>query len=178
MFYLIWGLINIGLFLFFLFICFQATKLIREKLGLLASLIFVFGLLSFVGHSTNESDNLEPNTNRVKHWDFNPQDSIVQNTTANIYIDLEKTLISKFNLGVQYGEKKTSKLNVPINAYSYIEGFISGTNWRPVSIIVNQTADNKKFVYEVNGTLEWKLLGATVYNQVKTYTGFISVPAK
>lgn len=39
MFYLIWGLLSIGLFLFFILICFQGTKLIREKLGLLAALI-------------------------------------------------------------------------------------------------------------------------------------------
>jgi len=165
MLYLIWGLINIGLFLFFIFICFDATKLIREKLGLLASLIFVFGLLSFIGHSNNDNDNIEPNTNRIKHWDFYSQDSIIQNTTDNIYINLEKTLISKYELGIQYGQKKTSKLNVPITAYSLTEGFISGTNWRPISIIVNQTDDNKNFWYLVYGTLEWKLLGATVYNQ-------------
>ena len=172
MIYLIWGLINIGLFLFFILICFRATKFIREKSGLFASLIFAFGLFSFIGNSNKANDNKESNSNRSKHWDFRPQDSILQNTTDNIQIIIEETLISKYNLSIQYGQEKTSKLNVPIIAYSSTEGFISGTNWRPVSVIVNQTEDNKKFEYEVSGILEWKLLGATIYSQPKTYRGF------
>lgn len=172
MIYLIWGLINIGLFIFFIFTCFRAIKFIREKSGFFASLIFVFGLFSFIGNSNKANDNKEPNSNRSKHWDFKPQDSIIQNTTDNIYIIIEETLLSKYNLSIQYGQEKTSKLNAPILAYSSTEGFISGTNWLPVSVIVNQTEDNKKFEYQVSGILEWKLLGATVYSQPKTYTGF------
>lgn len=114
---------------------------------------------------------MEPSGNRIKHWDFNSQDSIIQNTAISINIDLEKTLISTYNLSIQYGQNKTTKLNVPITASSSTAGFISGTKWRPISIIVNQRADNKTLEYQVYGTLEWKLLGATVYNQSKMYTG-------
>ena len=169
--YLIWGLLNIGLFLFFIVICFKATKLVREKLGLFASIIFVFGLLSFVGHSNNDDDNKEPNSNQIKTWKFISEDSLNRNATYLLDVNLEKTLVSKYDLGIKYGKDRQGEMNIPISAYSSTTGFISGTNWKPVSIIVNRTSDNNKFEYFVDGVVEWKLLGATIYSQLKEYKG-------
>jgi hypothetical protein len=169
--YLLWGLLNIGLFIFFIVICFRATKLIREKVGLFASIIFVFGLLSFVGHSNNDNDNKEPNSNQIKTWKFISEDSLKSNDSYLLDIDLEKTLVSKYGLGIKYGKDKQGQINIPISAYSSTTGFISGTNWKPVSIIVNRTNDNNKFEYFVDGVVEWKLLGATIYSQLKEYKG-------
>lgn len=171
MLYLLWGLINIGLFLFFIVICFRATKLTREKLGLFASIVFVFGLLSFIGHSNNDNDLKEPNSNQIKTWKFDSEDSLNRNATFFIDIDLEKTLVSKYDLGIKYGKDKQGQLNIPISAYSSTTGLIGGTNWKPISIIVNRTDDNNKFEYFVDGVVEWKLLGATIYSQLKQYKG-------
>ncbi len=171
--YLFWGLLNIGLFLFFIVTCFKATKLIREKLGLFASIIFVFGLLSFVGHSNNEYDNKESNSNQIKTWKFISEDSLNRNATYLLDIDLEKTLVSKYDLGIKYGKDRQGEMNIPISAYSSTSGFISGTNWKPVSIIVNRTTDNNKFEYYVDGVVEWKLLGTTIYSQLKEYKGIV-----
>ena len=44
MLYLIWGLLNLGLVIYFLVICFRATKLVKEKIGLFAAVFFVLGL--------------------------------------------------------------------------------------------------------------------------------------
>ena len=172
--YLLWGLLNIGLFLFFIVICFKATKLIREKIGLFASVIFVFGLLSFVGHSNNDNDNKEPNSNQIKTWKFISEDSLKSNDSYLLNIDLEKTLVSNYDLGIKYGKDKEGQINIPISAYSSTTGFISGTNWKPVSIIINRTNDNNKFEYSVDGVVEWKLLGATIYSQLKEYKGIAS----
>ncbi|MBK0368740.1 hypothetical protein [Flavobacterium agrisoli] len=169
--YLLWGLLNIGLFLFFILICFKATKLIREKLGLFASIIFVFGLLSYVGHSNGDNDNKEPNSNQIKTWKFVSEDSLKSNDTYLIDIDLEKTLISKYYLGIKYSKDKEGQVNIPISAYSSTTGYVSGTNWKPLSIIVNTTNDNNKFEYFVHGVVEWKLLGATIYSELKEYKG-------
>ncbi|MEP7318285.1 MAG: hypothetical protein ABI921_06080 [Panacibacter sp.] len=169
--YLLWGLLNIGLFLFFIVICFKATKLIREKVGLFASIIFVFGLLSFVGHTNNDKDNKEPKSNQIKTWKFISEDSLKNNDTYLLDIDLEKTLVSKYELGIKYGKDKQKQINIPISAYSSTTGFISGTNWKPVSIIINKTNENNKFEYSVDGIVEWKLLGATIYSQLKEYKG-------
>lgn len=169
MLYLIWGLLNIGLFLFFIVTCFKATKLIRERSGLFASIVFVFGLLSFVGNPSN--DNKESNLNQIKTWKFTSEDSLNRNATFGIDIELEKTLISKYQLGIKYCKDKQEQINIPISANSWTTGVISGTNWKPSSIIVNRTEDNNKLEYYVYGIVEWKLLGATVYSQPKEYKG-------
>jgi hypothetical protein len=169
--YLLWGLLNIGLFISFIVICFKATKLIRENVGLFASIIFVFGLLSFVGHSKIDNDNKEPNSNQIKTWKFISEDSLKSDESYLLDINLEKTLISKYELGIKYGKHKQGQINIPISAYSSTTGFISGTNWKPLSIIINRTDDNNKFEYFVDGVVEWKLLGATIYSQLKEYKG-------
>ncbi len=173
MIYLMWGLINIGLLLYFIFICFRATRLIREKLGLFASLIFVFGLLSFIGSCNNNHHKLNPNN--AGTWQFNSEDNSIDNSTNGVDVDLEKTLISKYSLAIVYGEDKKTKLNFPIKAYSTTNGFISGTKWLPISINVNKTDDNKKFQFLVQGIIEWKLLGTTLYSQAKLYRGFAQI---
>jgi hypothetical protein len=128
----------------------------------------VFGLFSFIGHSDN--DNKEPNSNQIKTWKFTPEDSLNGNESFFLYIDLEKTLISKYNLGIKY--RKDKNMNIPMSAYSTTTGFISGTIWKPISIKVSKTDDNKKFEYSVDGIVGWKLLGATVYSQRKMYSGY------
>lgn len=171
MLYLLWALLNIGLFIFFIIICFNATKLIKEKFGVLTSLVFVFGLLSFIGRS--DTNNNEPNSNQIRTWKFSEEDSLKNNESYLLDIDLEKTLISKNNLGIKYGKDKQGQINIPVSAYSSTTGFISGTNWKPISIIVNRTTDNNKFHYFIYGVVEWKLLGATVYSQAKEYKGTV-----
>jgi len=172
MIYLIWGLINVGLFIFFIAVCFKATKLIREKIGLFASIVFVFGLLSFIGQSNNESDNKKQNSNQIKSWKYNSEDSLNSTESYLLDINLEKNLVSELNLGIKYVRIKESLENIPISAYSSMTGFISGTSWQPKSIIVKRTNANDKFKYFVAGVLEWKLLGMTVYLQSKDYKGY------
>jgi hypothetical protein len=171
MIYIFWALLNIGLFLFFILTCFRATRLVREKLGFFASIIFAFGLLSFLSNSSDDKDNKEPNLNQIRTWKFISEDSLDRNTTMLIDIELEKTLISRYELGIKYGKDKQGQFNIPISANSWTTGFVSGTNWKPSSIIVNRTNDNNKFEYYANGVMEWKLLGATIYSQQKEYRG-------
>jgi hypothetical protein len=166
-----WGLLNIGLLLFFIVTCLRGTKLIREKYGMFASVVFVFGLLSFAEQPNNGIDNKEPNSNQVKTWKFASADSLNRNATFLIAIQLEKTLVSTYQLGIRYGKDKQGQVNIPISADSWMTGFISGTHWKPSSIIVNRTDNNNNFEYFVEGIVEWKLLGATVYSQSKEYKG-------
>ena len=173
MLYLLWSLLNIALFLYFIIICFKATKLLREKVGLLASIIFVAGSLSFIGQSNIDNDNKEPNSNQIRTWKFHSADTLNKNATFSLDVILEKTLVSKYNLGIKYG-KNQEQFNIPISAYTMTTGFSSGTNWKPITIVVNRTADNNKFEYMVTGMVEWKLLGATLYSQLKEYKGIAS----
>jgi hypothetical protein len=107
----------------------------------------VFGLLSFIGNPNN--DNKEANSNQIKTWDFISKDSLKNNESYFLSIDLENSLVSKYTLGIKYGKDKQVQNNIPISSYSSTTGLISGINWKPVSIIVNRTNDNNKFDYSV-----------------------------
>lgn len=167
--YILWGILNIGLFLLFISYCIKMTKFIREKLGIFASIIFVFGLLSFINPSKNNSR--EPNSNQNKTWKFTNEDSLYKNNTYILNIDLEDNLVSKYYMGLIYGKEKHGEKRFPISAYSSKTGFIIGTNWKPNVIIINKTSNNNKFEYFVQGVVEWKLLWATIYCQQKKYKG-------
>jgi hypothetical protein len=169
MLYLIWGLLNLGLVIYFLVISFKATKLVKEKIGLFAAVFFVLGLISFLGQPATDSHN-----KKSISWDFASEDSLNRDATSFAQIVLEDNWISKKNLLVKYGTDKQGLINIPISAYSSKTGFTSGTIWRPNSIEVSMTDDNNKFQYYVVGVVEWKLLGATIYTQLKRFNGIIS----
>ena len=168
MIYLLWAFINIGLIIL---ICFKGSKYLRQKFGPVAAVIFVLGLLSFVGRSNSDKNNKEQNSNQIKTWKFNSKDSLDKASNVFMVIDLEKTLISKYSLGISYGKDKQLQNNIPVSAITWISGFESGTSWKPISINVNCTDNNHKFDYEVDGTIKWSLLGITMYSQSKHWKG-------
>lgn len=171
MLYLLYALLNIALIIFFVVTCFRATRLVRESFGLFAAFIFAFGLLSFIGRDTNDSNDKAPNASPIKTWHFTlEEERLKRSETFSIDIVLEKNSFSKNMLVISYGKDKQGQFNIPISAVSSASGFVSGTTWKPTSIIVNRTADNK-FEYEVDGVVIWQLLGATIYTQAKEYRG-------
>jgi hypothetical protein len=175
MLYLIWGLFNLGLVIYFLVICYRATKLVKEKNGLLTAIFFVFGLFSFIGIHTKDQYN---NLNKTSSIVFASADSLNIDASYFIEIDLENNFISKKSLEVNYVREKQDLANIPISAYSTTIGFISGTIWKPNSIEVNRTDDNNKFQYFVTGMVEWKVLGATIFTEVKTFKGIVSIKSE
>ena len=169
MLYVFWGLLNLSIFLIFITLCFEATKAISAKKGNGIAFVFVLGLLSLAGGPNVEDNNLEPNTNKIKTWEFISEDSLKKITSSQLIIVLENNIISKIELGIKYGKEGLS--NIPISAYSITNGFLSGTKWKPEAIHLMKTEDNNKFEYEVAGILDWKILGTTIYSQWKEYKG-------
>ena len=172
MLYLLWALINIALFLSFLVVCFKATTLIRTKLGWGAALLFVFGLLSFVVN-TGADEDIPESDSKIKTWEFVADDSVANQANTYIVADLENTWISTYNLGIQYA--KGQEVNTPVSAGTWTTGIKSGTAWKAASVLVKRTTDNHKFQYEVRGTIDWRLLGFTIYSQSKTYKGELAI---
>jgi hypothetical protein len=88
---------------------------------------------------------------------------------------LEKTFVSKYDLGIRYRENIKGEKNMPISAYSSASGFINGTNWKPMSNIINRTSDNNQFDYLVHDVVEWKIFSTTIYSQMREYKGIAIV---
>ncbi|RCR69524.1 hypothetical protein DUE52_11810 [Larkinella punicea] len=173
MLYLIWTLLNIALGVYFIILCFHAARLLKERVGLYAAVIFTFGFLSFAGNSGKKSDSFSENPD-VKKWNYVSRDSIVPGDLKFAHAQIDKTWISEIDLTVLCGTKKSSNQTVPVEATSVWSGFVSGYDWKPTSISVRATT-GQKYAYTVIGILQWKLLGISLYSQHKTYEGLIEL---
>lgn len=161
----IWNLLNIVLFVLFVSLCFTAAKALRTNYGMWASLLFVFGLLSFVGGPSKRIP--------TEKWKFSSESEVDMLTVKSTHVELDNSWVTKYELGVVYGKDKKTNNLIPIEAFCHTTGLISSINWKPVAIALNVVEPNKKWAYTITGTKEWKLLGATVYIQSQTFKGFL-----
>lgn len=171
MIYLLWTVLNLALFLAFLFVCFKAAGYLRQQLGVFAAILFVFGSCSYINH-TNESSLSNANKQfGTDSFTFVP-DSVVDNVTfKNITPKLEKTPISTITLNIAYAKLKGSNNRVPVKAYSSLTGVAGSYNWEPSAAIVKATGKPGEYEYHVEGLMNWSLLGNKIYSQFKDYRG-------
>ncbi|MCW3789778.1 hypothetical protein [Plebeiibacterium sediminum] len=165
---LIWGLLNIGLIIYFLWISFRAVKLVKERFGLFAAIVFVLGLLAFANTSKDGST-------KMQEWTSTSNNINDCNETFFVNAELEENLVSTKLLSIHAGNKKQGNDNVALSANTLINGFTSGINWEVISIAMNETTDNNQLDYMVIGVVNWKLLGITIYKQPKTFKGVVSI---
>ncbi|MGV3560282.1 hypothetical protein [Larkinella arboricola] len=162
MLHLFWTLLNIGLIIFFLVICFRATKLIREKMGLFAAVVFVVGLFS--GSSTRKESKPTRTIGLAPKINIRPDSHRIR------YSAIDKNWVNRLELTVETGIDSTSGKTVALSATPHLMGSITGYGWEPHLVSVEATKD-RKITYGVSGTMHWKLLGVTVYDEVKHLTG-------
>ncbi|MDQ1164361.1 hypothetical protein [Flavobacterium sp. SORGH_AS_0622] len=119
---LIWGILNIAIILYFIVICFRATKLIRDNIGTFGAVVFSFVLLSFITNpkkdkdTVNQSLRFEPTEQKNKELD---------KPSLNTYLStiiIDEDLISKINITIKYDTEKV------ISATTYKTGYTIGNN--------------------------------------------------
>lgn len=172
MLYLIWGLLNIGLLIYFLIICYKVIKIVREKMGLLATVFFIVVLLSLIGSISKDSYNKATDSKKTETWNNTSEDSLFIDTSYLPKIELENNLVTSYYLFVFYGKNKNNYL-VPESAYTAQTGFVAGTKWTPMMTSLYRTNDKNKYSYSVYGIVHWKLLGIPIYTQQKKFKGTI-----
>ncbi|UOK42213.1 MULTISPECIES: hypothetical protein [Flavobacterium] len=161
---IIWGILNIAILIYFVIVCFKSTKIIREKLGVFAALIFVFGLLSFVAVPKDESS-------KTKSFHFS--NNKFHGNTYLKSVKLEDNLATEIELTVKFGENEKEKKI--LSAHTNRNGFVSGTNWKVEAVSVENSKKENKYLYEVSGILEWKILGLKIYSESKYFKGNIKL---
>ncbi len=173
MLYFLWTLINFGLLLSFIAICFKATKLLREKSGALVSLVFVFCLLSFVANSGKQNNAGSRTGSQVKKWVFKTPGEIEQDKLRHYDIVIESNVASDIDLNLVFGKDKFTNNAVAVEASSSLSGLVGGHTWIPENISVSKSLTANTWVYTVTGSLNWKLLGTTIYSQHKLIKGTV-----
>lgn len=169
---LIWALLNIGLIIFYLIICFKSSILIKQKLGALASIVFVFGFLSFIGRPN--VDHISNTSGQSLKWEAKSPYNIENGNNFSKMIDLDKTLVSKYSQDIYFGREVGTLKYIPTNAWTSASGLVSGTRWKPIYINVEPTEPNT-IKYAVTGTIQWHLLGITFYTQIKNWQGEVFI---
>lgn len=173
MIYLIWSIINFGLIIYFFKICYNAIKLVKEKMGLFSAIFLVFGFLSFLSLANSSNPN-ESNSDLFNSWEFASKDTLSNKGMLSIKIELEKNLVSTKYLRIQYGKDVHGKINIPQSASTSESGFSSGgATWEPSSVKVFNASDKDEFEYYVDGIVCWRLLGATFFTQSKDFKGIV-----
>jgi hypothetical protein len=170
MFVLIWGLLNVAIFIYAIVLCSKATKYIYAQFGIFAAGIFVLFLLS-AATGSGKDENLEPNSNQIKTWKFLPSDSTMQGKTYFKTQTIENELSVRYELDIKYAVDEKTRLAIPIDGSVDQTGFISGTAWQPQNITINKTLEPHLFRYYADGMVNWKLLGVTLYTQGKQFSG-------
>lgn len=166
---IIWGILNIGILVYFTIICFKAAKIIRENLGGLATLVFVLGLLSFMGKKEEDNDFKSFNLQEE-------QKDKVQNYVGNSYskdLLLEDNLATQIRARITYSKDKTGKK--PLEATASRDGFVSGTYWEASHFIVSKLDNKDNYEYWITGTMAWKLMGIRLYTESKNFSGKIKL---
>jgi hypothetical protein len=135
-------------------------------MGLLASIVFVVGILSLSASSSSKNNEVQA----PEKWEFASSDSLLKNSISSLFIDIDHAWAYNRQLIVKYGKDKQD-VYVPITAFSSRSGFVYAAQWKPVKIYVKNAEEGNRFEYTVIGYEEWKLLGITVYKQYKDYSG-------
>lgn len=168
MFELLWGLLNFVLGIFFIFLCFKSTKLIRESLGLFAAVIFVLGIFSFIAKSEKESPAL-------KNFDFYNQSQkkeIFEGNTFATRVKLEDNLATSIHLNILAGMKE-GEIKV-LSASCYRNGLIAGSSWDLTDIAILKISNND-YSYDVTGHIKWNILGINLFTENKDFNGKIKL---
>ncbi len=173
MLYLLWMIVDICLSLYFIFICFKATKLIRERLGLFATLIFVFTIFSFVCIPPEE-DKSEENKNKWSYESSQINDTTAYQSNRSTTIVLTKNLMFGINLRVSYQKDIYKNEITPVIATTGINGVLGGYEWNPEYISITKLND-RSLEYYVAGTITMSLLRVPIVHQNKIYSGIIDL---
>lgn len=163
------GIMYLGILALFIMLCFRSFKLVKEKFGLFACLVLVFGLLSFMNNP--DDDEKKSNIENENSWQFTSPDSLDISTIFVIGKELQNNLISAYNLHIRFAKEKNSNLIHPVSAYAFASGTTVGTKWKMLLISVNRIGDSNEFEYDVTDRVEWKILGLTIIRQANSYKG-------
>lgn len=175
MLYALWSLLNLAAFVYVIMLCFKATKIIRDKYGVSASILVTLIVLSLLSQSNRNDEyrNSQAGTNRFV---LTPKDSIIQIESVFKTVTMEKNWVSNYELSFYYSTDIHGKPFVPVEAYTTTSGLISGVYWRPESIVINRLSDDGQFGYIVSGVKYWTLLGTTLYIQPVDFRGKVKAP--
>jgi hypothetical protein len=160
--YLLWAAINGVVLIYFVASCGYAIQTIWQRLGIRPLLVLLLGLYSW-GSSAQK---------KVANAPTSPHEApMVKHTGSPIRlcIPIENHLLNELTLTSSYWEQPdTTQL---LSSHVYLTGLRLGTTWH--CQLAKVTAKRKFLTYSIYGTMDWCLLGITLYQEHKHLRGLV-----
>jgi nicotinamide riboside transporter PnuC len=162
--YLLWTALNGVVLIYFVASGIYALQVLWQRLGVGPLLVLLFGLYAW-GTSAQQpvADAHTPpqKTSLARHAGI----------PTHLYVPLENHYLNSLALATTYWEQPATIGLLP--SHVYLTGFRFGTTWH--CELAEVTINDKLLTYEVYGTMDWRLLGVTLYQQHKHLHGQVAV---
>lgn len=166
MIYLIWTILNLIIYLYFLYLIFGfitiGRRIFKTHFKFISMFIMIIGIVQIISPSNQDE---KKNTIIINE---KPDD--IYNSKKNIIV-LEDNMTMDFILSIKYYED--NDLFIPTASHTIISGFVGGFDWTFTSIQTSNYLPNEQVEYSVNGILKWKLFGINIYNEFKSFNGIV-----
>lgn len=173
MFLILWALLNLLLLIYFIYLSFQAVKLLKEHKGWLSAILFAIVLGAYLA-GIPVAKEVEGKYNiKEKSWVLSPNDSLEGSSRELHEIILEKNVISSYTVFLHSGKAKEQLHYIPADANIVTVGLSMGTSLYPTYVLFRPTEKKNEYQYEIQATLSWSLINIPVYSQHKSWTGTI-----
>lgn len=166
MIHLLWSLLNLIIFLYFLYLALglivKGKRIFTPRFKGLSILVLVIGLARIIlGPTVDMKDNLVSLTN---DYDKNKNMEVKK-------ILLEDNLTFDINMLVAYSVDQDKW--IPVEASSSLSGFVNGYSWQLITARADIHKPNEETTYTAIGVLNWKLFGIPIYGESKIFNGTI-----
>jgi hypothetical protein len=170
MLYFFWGLLNIGLLLYFISISIKIFLITKKQIGGIATIVFALGLLSFMSSPNEEK---KPKEMGYRQWRFVAENKLEKGQFYTYKSqDIEKEWFTRLSFDIEYAREGNHV--TPISGHIQPLGFISGIKWKTQHIdLKKQDFNDNKYDYTIHGVIAWKLFSFNVYTQLKTLKGSV-----
>jgi len=160
--YLLWTALNGVVLIYFVASGVYALQAIWQRLGLWPLLVLVLGLYSW-GSSAQK-----PIANAPTSPHEGPL-AVHAGVPTHLVVPIENHYLNALTLATSYWEQPDTTGMLP--SHVYFTGFRLGNTWH--SQLEKVTIKDKCLTYSVYGTIDWRLLGVTLYQESKHLHGVV-----
>ena len=130
MLYIIWAIIFVAAFLYFVYVVIIGGTLVKQKLGVIAAVVFVGGLLSFAGNSNHNSKNQQTTQiNGIEKWTFANEDTLEKGILLVNWISVDSNIFNKYRFMYTCGLEKQTHKYIAVSANVTTIGWQLEQHW-------------------------------------------------
>lgn len=170
--YLIWSILNVVIYLYFLYLIVGYVSIGRKVLPKnrfrpLAAILLIVGVVQLF---KNDNQDFKSEKFTITELPKGLTKKEINNYKAPMnFITLEEhipfSIVTLINNGFINGEY------VALNNRSSLNGFLSGFVWKQTSAPLIYFNNKGIAIYKIHGLLKWELMGITIYSQSKAFEG-------